>query len=176
MLRSLVKPASSRWMTFIELKSILLKERLSLLQMPWLVVVWTIITLCLEVCPVSISTVSISILNTLAHVINNRKYAHATSILKRVHWLPCQLPLHVQNCDQEYLTVPPFDSSLYKSVTLAIVLLLILPRFEMIFLIIYTVRRILPLFRKSSKTYRFATKPIHYSVPVTPHIFFCCVL
>ena len=28
----------------------------SLLQMPWLVVVWTIVTLCSEVCPVSIST------------------------------------------------------------------------------------------------------------------------
>ena len=42
--------------TFVEYDSILLPKWQSLLQMPWLVVVWTIVTLCLEVCHVSIST------------------------------------------------------------------------------------------------------------------------
>ena len=40
----------------IELESISLLKWQSLLQMPWLVVVWTVVTLCSEVCPVSIST------------------------------------------------------------------------------------------------------------------------
>ena len=42
--------------SFSEQDSILLQKWQSLLQMPWLVVVWTIVTLCLEVCHVSIST------------------------------------------------------------------------------------------------------------------------
>ena len=45
-----------RCVTSIELESISLLKWQSLLQMPWLVVVWTIVTLCSEVCPVSIST------------------------------------------------------------------------------------------------------------------------
>ena len=47
---------SSFMSTSVELESISLLKWQSLLQMPWLVVVWTIVTLCSEVCPVSIST------------------------------------------------------------------------------------------------------------------------
>ena len=54
--RGLAKRASFRCVTFVELESISLLKWQSLLQMPWLVVVWTIVTLCSEVCPVSIST------------------------------------------------------------------------------------------------------------------------
>ena len=43
-------------MTSVELESISLLKWQSWLQMPWLVVVWTIVTLCSEVCSVSIST------------------------------------------------------------------------------------------------------------------------
>ena len=50
------KRASFRCVTSVELESISLLKWQSLLQMPWLVVVWTIVTLCSEVCPVSIST------------------------------------------------------------------------------------------------------------------------
>ena len=52
----LAKRASFRCVTSVELESISLLKWQSLLQMPWLVVVWTIVTLCSEVCPVSIST------------------------------------------------------------------------------------------------------------------------
>ena len=54
--RGLAKRASFRCVTSVELGSISLLKWQSLLQMPWLVVVWTIVTLCSEVCPVSIST------------------------------------------------------------------------------------------------------------------------
>ena len=54
--RGLAKRASFRCVTSVELESISLLNWQSLLQMPWLVVVWTIVTLCSEVCPVSIST------------------------------------------------------------------------------------------------------------------------
>ena len=54
--RGLAKRASFRCMTSVELESISLLKWQSLLQMPWLVVIWTIVTLCSEVCPVSIST------------------------------------------------------------------------------------------------------------------------
>ena len=54
--RGLAKHASFRCMTSVELESISLLKWQSWLQMPWLVVVWTIITLCSGVCPVSIST------------------------------------------------------------------------------------------------------------------------
>ena len=54
--RGLAKHASFRCVTSVELESISLLKWQSLLQMPWLVVVWTIVTLCSEVCPVSIST------------------------------------------------------------------------------------------------------------------------
>ena len=54
--RGLAKRASFRCVTSVELESISLLKWQSLLQIPWLVVVWTIVTLCSEVCPVSIST------------------------------------------------------------------------------------------------------------------------
>ena len=42
--------------TFVEKDNFLLQNRQSLLQIPWLVVIWTTITLCSEVCHVLIST------------------------------------------------------------------------------------------------------------------------
>ena len=54
--RGLAKRASFRCVTSVELESISLLKWQSWLQMPWLVVVCTIVTLCSEVCPVSIST------------------------------------------------------------------------------------------------------------------------
>ena len=54
--RGLAKRASFRCVTSVELESISLLKWQSLLQIPWLVVVWTIVTLCSEVCLVSIST------------------------------------------------------------------------------------------------------------------------
>ena len=90
MFKKLVKPALSGCVTFIELlDGILLKKGLSLLHMPWLVVVWTIVTVFLEVCHVSVSTSWQSIQNTLAHIVtNHRKHAHITPILKPLYWLP----------------------------------------------------------------------------------------
>ena len=41
---SVVKPASSIRVTFVKLDSILLMKWPSLLQMPWLVIVWTVVT------------------------------------------------------------------------------------------------------------------------------------
>ena len=114
--------------------------------MPWLLVVWTIVTLCSAVCPVSIRTI---IQNTLAHIVtNHRKYAHVTPILQKLHWLPVKYRcifktatlvykflhsgspsyfepfLSFSSCpystrhsypDRQYLTVPPFHSSVFKS-------------------------------------------------------------
>ena len=53
--RGLAKHASFRCVTSVELASISLLKWQSLLQMPWLVVVWNIVTFCSGVCPVSIS-------------------------------------------------------------------------------------------------------------------------
>ena len=50
--------------------------------------VWTIVTLCLEVCHVSISTYcKVFRIPLLVFFTNHRKYAHVTSILKKFHWL-----------------------------------------------------------------------------------------
>ena len=49
---------------------------------------WTNVTLCYEVCHVSISKLQ-RIQNNLARIItNHRRYAHVTPILKQLHWLP----------------------------------------------------------------------------------------
>ena len=137
--RGLAKRASFRCVTSIELKSISLLKWQSLLQMPWLVVVWTIVTLCSEICPVC----------TLARTVtNHRKYAHVTPILQKLHWLPvkyrcifktatlvhkflrsgspsyfepflsfssCPHSTRQSHPDRQYLTVPPFHSSVFKS-------------------------------------------------------------
>ena len=51
--------------------------------MPWLVIVWTAVTLCLSQHKLQ------SIQNTLVRIVtNHRKYAHVTPILKQLHWLP----------------------------------------------------------------------------------------
>ena len=124
--RGLAKRASFRCVTSVELESISLLKWQSLLQMPWLVVVWTIVTLCS----------------------NHRKYAHVTPILQKLHWLPVkyrcifktailvykclhsgspsyfELFLSFSSCpystrhshpDRQCLTVPPFHLSVFKS-------------------------------------------------------------
>ena len=87
-----------------------------------------------------------SIQNTLAHIVtNHRRYAHVTPILKQLHWLPVKCrcmfktatlvykflhsgsPSYFQpylspssssysHPDCQYLTVPPFRQSVFKSV------------------------------------------------------------
>ena len=71
--------------------------------------------------------------------------------------------------DCQYLTFPPFHSSLFKSVknTLALVLLLMLLRFGMIFLMMYAVPHLLPPSGKSLKLICLQ-KPILHSLSVTP--------
>ena len=73
-------------MTSVELESISLLKWQSLLQMPWLVVVWTTVTLGLS----GFNQHKLqSIQNTLARIVtNHRKYAHVTPILQKLHWLP----------------------------------------------------------------------------------------
>ena len=55
MFRKLVKIVSSGYVTFVEIDSVLLMKWLSLLQMHWLVDVWHVVTLCLEILCGSIS-------------------------------------------------------------------------------------------------------------------------
>ena len=61
---------------------------LSLLQMPWLVVLWPILTL-FRGLPCLNQHKSQSIQNTYARIVtNHRKYTHATPTLKQLYWLP----------------------------------------------------------------------------------------
>ena len=61
----------------------------TLLQMPWQIVVGTIVTLCLEVYSCLNQHKLQSIQSTLTcNVTNHRKYDHVTPILKQPHWLP----------------------------------------------------------------------------------------
>ena len=134
---------------FRRIRSISLLKWQFLLQMPWLVVVWTIVTLCSEVCPVSIST-NCKVFRTPLLVLLQImiKYAHVTSILQKLHWLPvkyrcifktatlvykflhsgspsyfepflsfssCPYSTRHSHPDRQYLTVPPFHSSVFKS-------------------------------------------------------------
>ena len=69
MSRRLVNPASYRCVTIIELDGILLIKWMSLLRKLWLVVIWTIVTLCLEVCHVSVST-SCRVFRIIVHVLS----------------------------------------------------------------------------------------------------------
>ena len=84
--RRLLKPVSPRYVTFIELESILFMKWLSMLQMPLLVVVWTIYNSLFR----GLSYFNLqSIRNTLSYIVeNHRKYAHATPLLNQLHWLP----------------------------------------------------------------------------------------
>ena len=77
MSRRFVKPVSSRCATFAKLSGILLKKWLSLLQMPWLVVVWTIVTLCLEVCHVLTRT-SCRVFTIHLHILSQILYSMLT--------------------------------------------------------------------------------------------------
>ena len=116
--------------------------------MPWLVV-WTIVTLCSEVCPVSIST-SCKVFRTpllvLLQIIKSMLMLHpfyrnsfgchfkyrcifktATLVYKFLHsgspsyfepflsFSSCPYSTRHSHPDRQYLTVPPFHSSVFKS-------------------------------------------------------------
>ena len=146
--RGLAKRASFRCVTSVGLESISLLKWQSLLQMPWLVVVWTIVTLFRGLSGFNQYKLQ-SIQNTLARIVtNHRKYAHVTPILQKLHWLPvryrcifktatlvykflhsgspsyfepflsfssCPYSTRYSHPDCQYLTVPPFHSSVFKS-------------------------------------------------------------
>ena len=68
--------------------------------------------------------------------------------------------------DHKYLTLPPLHFSLYKSVKVfGQSLLLMFPRFGMIFLVMYSVQHLLPPSGKSSKL-TCLQNPIHHSLHV----------
>ena len=141
--RGLAKRASFRCMTSVELESISLLKWQSLLQMPWLVVVWTIVTLCSEVYPVSISTnckVFRTPLLVLLQIIESMLLLHpfyrnstgcllSTVVLvyKFLHsgspsyfelflfFSSCPYSTRHSHPGHQYLTVPPFHSSVFKS-------------------------------------------------------------
>ena len=146
--RGLAKRASFRCVTSVELESISLLKWQSLLQMPWLVVVWTIVTLCSEVCPVSINTnckVFRTPLLVLLQIIESMLMLHpfyrnstgcllsiiifktATLVYKFLHsgspsyfepflsFSSCPYSTRHSHPDRQYLTVPPFHSSVFKS-------------------------------------------------------------
>ena len=143
--RGLAKRASFRCVTSVELESISLLKWQSWLQMPWLVVVWTIITLCSEVCPVSIST-SCKVFRTpllvLLQIIESMLMLHpfyrnstgcllsifkTALVYKFLHsgspsyfesflsFSSCPYSTRHSHPDRQYLTVPPFHSSVFKS-------------------------------------------------------------
>ena len=140
--------ASFRCVTSVELESISLLKWQSLLQMPWLVVVWTIVTLCSEVCSVSIST-NCKVFRTpflvLLQIIESMLmlhpfYRNSTGCLLSIVVFSKPQHLCINFCivvllltsnrscllvvvpivlgshpDRQYLTVPPFHSSVFKS-------------------------------------------------------------
>ena len=140
--------ASFRCVTSIELESISLLKWQSLLQMPWLVVVWTIVTLCSEVCSVSISTnckvfripflVLLQIIESMLML--HPFYRNSTGCLLSIVVFSKPQHLCINFCivvllltsnrscllvvvpivlgshpDRQYLIVPPFHSSVFKS-------------------------------------------------------------
>ena len=131
--RGLAKRASFRCVISVELESISLLKWQSLQQMPWLVVVWTIVTLCSEVCPVSISTnckvfripllVLLQIIESMLML--HPFYRNSTGCLlstvvfsKLQHFLSfssCPYSTRHSHPGRQYLTVPPFHSSIFKS-------------------------------------------------------------
>ena len=146
--RGLAKHAYFRCVTSVELESISLLKWQSLLQMPLLVVVWTIVTLCSEVCPVSISTnckVFRTSLLVLLQIIESMLMLHpfyrnsklpvkyrcifktTTLVYKFLHsgspsyfepflsFSSCPYSTRHSHPDRQYLTVPPFHSSVFKS-------------------------------------------------------------
>ena len=143
--RGLATRASFRCVTSVELESISLLKWQSLLQMLWLVVVWTIVTLCSEVCPVSISTnckVFRTPLLVLLQIIESMLMLHPfyrnstgcrcifkTAILVYtflhsgspsyfepfLSFNSCPYSTRHSHPDRQYLTVPPFHSSVFKS-------------------------------------------------------------
>ena len=195
--RGLAKRASFRCLTSVELESISLLKWQSLLQMPWLVVVWSIVTLCSEVCLVSISTNCKVFRTPLLVLLQIIKYAHVTPILQKLHWLPvkyrcifktatlvykflhsgspsyfepflsfssCPYSTRHSHPDRQYLTVPPFHSSVFKSAkhfghSFAFVLL----RSGMTSLKMFAVQHQLPPSERSLKL-TCLQKPTHHSL------------
>ena len=195
--RGLAKRASFRCVTSVELESVSLLKWQSSLQMPWLVVVWTIVTLFRGLSSFNQHKLQ-SIQNTLARIVtNHRKYTHVTPILQKLHWLPvkyrcifktatlvykflhsgspsyfepfmsfssCPYSTRHNHPDRQYLTVPPFRSSVFKSANiLAIVLPLMLLRSGMTSLKMSTVQHQLPPSERSLK-HTCLQKPTHHSL------------
>ena len=147
--RGLAKHASFRYVTSVELESISLLKWQSLLQMPWLVVIWTIVTLCSDVCPVSISTnfkvfrtpllillqiiegmlmlhpfyrnstgclLSIVVFSNPQHLCINFLHSGSPSYFELfLSFSSCLYSTRHSHPDCQYLTVPPFHSSVFKS-------------------------------------------------------------
>ena len=159
--------------------------------MPWLVVVWTIVSLCLKVCHVSNQHKLQSVQNTLARIVtNHRKYAHVAPILKKLHWLPVKyhcvfqaatlvykclhsgsppyfdpfLSLSSCSCStrRSHLIVNIFLHSTHQSLRQYKILSLTLLRSGM-----NSLQHQLPHSGKRSKLICFQ-KPIHHSLPVLP--------
>ena len=147
--RGLAKRASFRCVISVELESISLLKWQSLLQMLWLVVVWTIVTLCSEVCPVSISTnckifrtpllallqiiesmlmlhpfyrnstsclLSIVVFSKPQHLCINFLHSGSPSYFEPfLSFSSCPYSTRHSHPDRQYLIVPPFHSSVFKS-------------------------------------------------------------
>ena len=147
--RGLAKRASFRCVTSVELESISLLKWQSLLQMPWLVVVWTIVTLCSELCLDSISTnckvfrtpllvllqiiesmlmlhpfyrnstgclLSIIVFSKPQHLCINFLHSGSPSYFKPfLSFSSCPYSTRHSHPDLQYLTVPRFHSSVFKS-------------------------------------------------------------
>ena len=170
-------------MTSVELESISLLKWQSLLQMPWLVVVWTIVTLCSEVCPVSIST-SCKVFRTpllvLLQIIESMLmlhpfYRNSTGCLLSIlltsnrSCLLVVVPI-VLGIVTQIVNTLQFLLSIHQSLSqpniLAIVLPLMLLRSGMTSLKMFAVQHQLPPSERSLK-YTCLQKPIHHSLPVT---------
>ena len=117
--------------------------------MPWLVAVWTTVTLCLGVCHVSVCTNCKVFRIPFLVLLQIIESMLMLPILKQLHWLPvkyrcmfktatlvykflhsgspsysppflslscCSYSTRHSHPDRQYLTVPPFRSSVFKSV------------------------------------------------------------
>ena len=172
--RGLVKSASFRCVTSVELESISLLKWQSLLQMPWLVVIWTIVTLCSEVCAVSIST-NCKVFRTPLLVllqIRNKfvyKFLHSGSPYFEPFLSLVVVPIvlgivtQIDNTLQFLLSI---HQSLSQPNILAIVLPLMLRRSGMTSLKMFVVQHQLPPSERSLKHTYFKSLPTIAS-PVT---------
>ena len=157
--RGLAKHASFRCVTSVELESISLLKWQSLLQMPWLVVVLTIVTLCSEVCPVSIST-NCKIFRTPLLVSLHSGSPSNHSCLLVVVPIVLGIVTQIVNTLQFLLSI---HQSLSQPNILAIVLPLMLLRSGMTSLKMFAVQHQLPPSERSLKL-TCLQKPIHHSL------------